>query len=203
MVRIACSPLSEAVPIQSVTSQELRTVSYHQSESMTTKGPKAVAQTWKNRQPSNDTMKASMEAEKDKLARLAEIFARLFPHRPRRECQYCCEKKTMKVFAMATTVPHGCRVHLRHVCKACLRTSISAQLDSKPLLDVGCPSCSTPWDSEDLRILLGHEDKKRFRQLDLLAKDQTLVPSDLPEAVTLDQMLVRGELQDLSRACSH
>lgn len=139
------------------------------------------------------TMKASTGQKHDKLAELAKSFARLFPHRLKKECQYCCENKPMKVFAITSTVPHGCRLHLRQVCKTCLRASLSAQLDSKPLLDVGCPSCSTPWDSEDLRVLLGHKDKKRFKELDLLAKARSFVPGEMPEEGTLEEMLSRGE----------
>lgn len=141
----------------------------------------------------DDVKKPEMKSDHDKLTKLAGSLARLFLHRPKKECQYCCENKPMKTFAMAMTVPHGCRVHLKGVCKTCLRASLSAQLDSKALLEVGCPSCSTPWDSEDLRILLGHKDKKKFQELDLLAKDQTLTPKDMPEGLTLDQMLERGE----------
>ncbi|KAF2161124.1 hypothetical protein M409DRAFT_28454 [Zasmidium cellare ATCC 36951] len=153
----------------------------------------AIGRATKYARMQDDTTDAGERPNRDKLAELAKSFARLFPRRVKKECQYCCENKPMKVFAVAMTVPHGCRGHLRQVCKTCLRASLSAQLDSKPLLEVGCPSCSTPWDSEDLRVLLGHKDKKRFKELDLLAKAQGLVPSELPEAVTLDEMLVRGE----------
>lgn len=151
----------------------------------------------------NDKAKKEAEAEQDKLLKLTKSFARLFPRRHKKECQYCCESKPLKSFALASAVPHGCRVHLRGVCKNCLEASLGAQLDSKPLLEVGCPSCSIPWDSEDLRTLLGHKDKKRFRDIDFLAKNMALVPSDLPEGVTLDQMLERGMWSSRWRTCRH
>ncbi|KAK4506112.1 hypothetical protein PRZ48_004077 [Zasmidium cellare] len=159
---------------------------------MTTARNDVMTQAMKGEKSTGDATKANTGPNHDKLVELRKTLARLFPRRLKKECQYCCENKPMKVFAIAMTVPHVCRVHLRQVCKDCLRASLSAQLDSKPLLEVGCPSCSTPWDSEDLRILLGHKDKKRFKELDLLAKAQSLVPSELPEDVTLDEMLVRG-----------
>lgn len=128
----------------------------------------------------------------EKVAHLAKALAQLFPHRPRTECQICCESKLDKAFNTHKLVPYSCRGHLKTTCKDCIRASLSAQLDCKPLLEIGCSSCSVVWEVEEIRRLLGHKDKKRLDDLDILAKNRGLVPTDLPEMATLDQMLQGG-----------
>lgn len=126
------------------------------------------------------------------VQRLLHSLSRLLPRRTRHECRYCCETKLYTAFTPAKPLPHSCRIHLRQVCRACVRASLSAQLETRPLLKVGCSECSQVWDGDILRLLLGHKDKKRFKDLDLLAKGKAFVPDELPEEDTLGFLLVHG-----------
>lgn len=117
------------------------------------------------------------------------------PPKPRYECQYCYEHKRDQEFVARSAIPYSCQFHftnLYHVCKACMDASIAAQLESKPLIEVGCPQCGVAWDPDDLKMLIGPKNAKRFRQLDRLAREQVLVPADLPDGASLDMLLAKG-----------
>lgn len=115
--------------------------------------------------------------------------------KPKFECQYCNESKQAKEFLNSAFLPWNCQPHLTgsdRVCKTCLEAALSAQLDCKPLLDIGCPQCGTAWEPEDLRMLMGSKDGKRLREIDKQAQHQTFIPSELPDQSTLDDLLARG-----------
>lgn len=137
---------------------------------------------------------AGADRKSDKLLHLAACWPKLLPHRPRTECHICCENKLKKAYTHHKRLPSECREHLQTTCQSCIRSSLSAQLDSSPLLAVGCPQCAASWSNECLRVLLGHKDRKRFQQLDLLAQGRPFVPApgDMPEAPTLDVLLEAG-----------
>lgn len=136
-------------------------------------------------------MKAEAVSSK-KMKRLVDSLAKLIPHRAKKECTYCFESRLEKHFQTITILPRDCHGHLSTVCRKCIRRTLEAQLGFRPLLEVGCPSCRVPWTGHTLRKILGFKGKKRFKELDILAKQQTLTPIDLPEAATLDEMLERG-----------
>ena len=113
----------------------------------------------------------------------------------RYECQYCFENKREHEFVSTATVPYSCRHHLsltNRVCKTCMESSLRAQLDSKPILEVGCPQCGEAWDLDELQFLVGVKNQKRLRYLDRLARDRVLVPADLPDGATVDMLLSKG-----------
>jgi len=115
--------------------------------------------------------------------------------KPRFECQYCSEQKLPKEFINGVYLPGSCQPHLTgasRVCKPCLEASMSAQLDCKRLFDIGCPQCGTASEPEDVRMLLGSKDSKRFKELEEQAVGQVYVPDELPDQLTLDDMLARG-----------
>lgn len=125
----------------------------------------------------------------------ARAKLKLKSRKPRFECQYCFEHKEAKEFTKGAFIPWNCQPHLtghNRVCKTCLEAAISAQLDCKALLDVGCPQCGTAWEPEDLRMLAGPKDSKRLREMDRRAQKRIYVPSELPDQGTLDDMLARG-----------
>lgn len=132
-------------------------------------------------------------------APLKEAFRKFLPQRqrkPRFECQFCCEHKRLDHFIARAAIPYSCQLHIatttNRVCKTCMEASLSAQLDCKPLLDVGCPQCGVGWEPEELRYLIGWKNEKRFKELDRLAREQILVPSDLPDGATVDVLLAKG-----------
>ena len=60
------------------------------------------------------------------------------------ECQYCYESKPPSAFVHESDIPTNCIPHLSGslgVCQACMNSALKAQLQSKPLLDIGCPTC--------------------------------------------------------------
>jgi len=117
--------------------------------------------------------------------------------KPRYECQYCYEQKLAKELVAASVLPWSCQAHLtgpNKVCKRCLEAALSAQLDCKTLLDVGCPQCGTAWEPADIRVLVSSADKKRLRELDSGARSEVYVPQpdELPDQSTMNDMLKRG-----------
>ncbi|KAK3629989.1 hypothetical protein LTR56_017748 [Elasticomyces elasticus] len=111
------------------------------------------------------------------------------------ECQYCYEHKEAKDFVKGTFLPWTCQFHLtgsNKVCTLCLQASISAQLDSKTLIDIGCPQCGAAWEPEDVRMLAGPKDSKRLKSMDAAAQKRVLVPPELPDSITMDDLLNRG-----------
>ena len=119
-----------------------------------------------------------------------------FPCCSRLECEYCCEIKFTARFFLPKAVRKTCRDHLsvrNAVCRDCVKTSVKAQLHSKPLMDVGCPECGQAWSDAELRQILGRKErKKRFDRLNLLAKSQAYVPSEMPDKETMDMILEKG-----------
>lgn len=134
------------------------------------------------------------EKKKFRLKDLVAYWPKLFPHRPRRECEICCERKLHKAFSHHKYIPYECRPHLQTFCLSCIRSSLSAQLDTKPVLALGCPQCAVPWNWEYSILLLGYKDRKKYRRLNLLAQGRVFVPApkDMPEASTLDFLLDTG-----------
>ncbi|KAL9534347.1 hypothetical protein SMMN14_02761 [Sphaerulina musiva] len=134
------------------------------------------------------------EKKKFRLKDLVAYWPKLFPHRPRRECEICCERKLHKAFSHHKYIPYECRPHLQTFCLSCIRSSLSAQLDTKPVLALGCPQCAVPWNWEYSILLLGYKDRKKYRRLNLLAQGRVFVPApkDMPEAATLDFLLDTG-----------
>lgn len=126
----------------------------------------------------------------------------LFPEKPRYECKFCIEKKLAKDLLDCIFVPYECKAHLsssnNKVCKACMAASMSAQLDSKQLLDIGCPDCGLPWEPNEVRHHMGKKDRGRFDRLDQMAQEQAFVPEELPDGLTMDDLLARG-----TRLCPH
>ena len=128
-----------------------------------------------------------------------KVIRSLLPEKvlkPRFECQYCFEHKHFEDFIKRGAVPYNCSFHLATtknlVCKACIEGSLSAQLDSKPLIEVGCPQCGVAWEPGEVKMLIGGKNEKRFKALDRLAKEQVLTPSDLPDGATIDVLLAKG-----------
>lgn len=133
------------------------------------------------------TQQSAVDAISQKLKRKSR--------KPRFECQYCSEHKPAKEFVSSAFLPWDCQPHLTgsdRVCKPCMEAALSAQLDCKPLLDIGCPQCGTAWEPDDVRMLMGIKDSKRFREMDKQAQTQVYVPEELPDQLTLDDMLARG-----------
>ena len=115
--------------------------------------------------------------------------------RNRLECQYCCERKRPHDFLTRGAVPYTCQDHVtgsQRVCKTCMESAIAAQLDCKPLLRIGCPTCNDPWDPENLKLLVGVKNQRRFKKLEQLAREQVLAPEDVPDGATMEDLLVRG-----------
>jgi len=115
--------------------------------------------------------------------------------KPRYECTYCKEQKLAKDLVIGALLPWACQAHLtapNQVCALCLEAALSAQLDCKPLLAVGCPHCGTAWEPEEVKTFVGAKDRKRLRELDAVAQTQVYVPAELPDQPTLDDMLARG-----------
>lgn len=138
---------------------------------------------------------ATSHAHKNaKLRDLVSCWSNLLPHRPRKECQICCEEKLVKAFGKTKQLPYDCRSHLRSICRRCVASSLSAQLDSKPLLAIGCPQCTAPWTRDDLMSLLASKDRKRYQRLDANAQRRAFIPAkhDMPERPTLDLLLESG-----------
>lgn len=129
-----------------------------------------------------------------KLQDLVSCWSNLLPHRARKECQICCEQKLVKAFGKPKEIPYDCRSHLRSTCKRCVTLSLRAQLDSKPVLAVGCPQCTAPWTKHYLMALLAPKDGKRYQRLDADAQRRAFVPAkhDMPEPPTLDLLLETG-----------
>lgn len=67
--------------------------------------------------------------------------------------------------------------------------ALRAQLESKPLIETGCPQCGIPWGPEDVKKLISPKTQKRFRELEMLARQRVLVPADLPDKATLELLL--------------
>jgi len=115
--------------------------------------------------------------------------------KPKLECQYCCEKKPTKDFISGSYIPWNCQPHLtgqHRVCKHCIQSALGAQIDCKALLDIGCPQCGAAWEPDDVKMLLGSKDGKRFREIDRQAQERVFVPDELPDELTLEDMLKRG-----------
>lgn len=132
---------------------------------------------------------------------LHRAWRKITPSGERFECIYCCERKPSGRFVKTSVVPYGCSPHLvgkdSKVCRACIESSLSAQLDSKPLLDVGCPQCSIAWESGNIKALVHARDRRRYRQLDEMAQKRTFQPSEaeLPDGLTMKDLLDRGARQ--------
>ena len=132
-------------------------------------------------------------------APLKKLYEKLLPEskkQPRYECHYCAETKRASNFIPQAALPYNCQFHLgradKRVCKRCLESWLSAQLDCKTLLEVSCPECSRPWDPEEVRYLIGKGDERKFRVLEEMAKESVLVPEEVPEKGTTELLLNSG-----------
>ena len=115
--------------------------------------------------------------------------------KPRFECQYCCEHKREDSFVANGVMPYSCRPHFTNanrVCKLCIDAAFKAQLDSKPLLNCGCPQCGIAWDPEEWKWMVSIKTQKLIKRLDQLARQQVLVPNELPDGATVDTLLEKG-----------
>lgn len=126
------------------------------------------------------------------MQRLRASFASLSCRAaPKQECDYCSEEKRPRDFP-ARALPASCYAHLTVVCKACVQAALGAQLESKPLLEIGCPQCSLVWSRKHVTALLSPKDKKRYRQIDDRARGMSCVPVEMPETKSLDLLLKQG-----------
>nr|POE94538.1 hypothetical protein CFP56_16778 [Quercus suber] len=134
-------------------------------------------------------------------SRLERAWAKVRHPRMEYECMYCCEEKPVKQFCKLSLLPYECRRHLNgtagRVCKTCLRASLGAQLDSKALLDIGCPQCSVTWPSGRIKLLVNGRDRKRYRSLDERARTRVykLTGEMAPDELTTSDLLKRGARQ--------
>lgn len=137
---------------------------------------------------------ASLGTHWHDLSHLIVNFKKLFRSRLLNECEYCCEEKPMRAFAINRMLPARCRVHLKDVCKTCVRASLLAQIDSRPILEVSCPQCHDHWSVYSLRRIFGRKDRKRIQELDLLSQSLGFVPAavDMPDEFTMELMLSQG-----------
>lgn len=117
---------------------------------------------------------------------------------PRYECQYCLENKRTADFIQLGLLPYTCQHHFgtdgKRVCKKCLETWLSAQMDSgKSLLELSCPECDALWDPEEVRYLISGKDQKKFRGLEQQARGRGHVPPEvLVEEETKMFLMRRG-----------
>ena len=120
------------------------------------------------------------------------------PSRLRRqshECIYCCEIKRQDSFIASVEIPYTCQHHFvdpKHVCRTCMEVSLRTQFDCKPLIEVGCPECGRSWEPFEVQELLALRDLGKFKQMERLAKERTLIPADMPDGATIDVLLAKG-----------
>lgn len=110
------------------------------------------------------------------------------------ECQYCNEEKREHEVAASKVLPYHCKYHLSEnpVCKSCMDLAISVQLEWKPLMEVGCPECSTPWDSKQLRSVVGANMRKRIHKREKSVTGRSFQPVELPDSATTELLLRDG-----------
>jgi hypothetical protein len=149
--------------------------------------------------PNFFTSNSDASPDSPATAPLKKLYQKLLPERkkqPRYECHYCADTKRAGDFIPRAALPYNCQYHLgtadKRVCRTCLESWLSAQLDCKTLLEVSCPECSRPWDPEEVRHLIGKGDEKKFRVLEEMAKDSVLVPEEVPEKGTTNFLLNSG-----------
>ena len=150
---------------------------------------------------SNSTTDTTSSPAPPTTGPIKTLYRKLIPqkHPPvRYECTYCNETKRQEAFIPRAALPYSCQYHLvnatTHVCKKCLEMSLSAQLDCKALLEVGCPQCNHPWDPEEVRYLISRRDGRKFQVLEEMARERVLVPGveELPDGLTMETLLERG-----------
>lgn len=86
-------------------------------------------------------------------------------------CTYCQEEKSRSSFPRSKIIPHGCISHLSNdnsmVCKACLSSALTAQLDMKGPNSMGCPTCFAPWTKSQIQKALAPRELGRKAKIRL------------------------------------
>ena len=93
-------------------------------------------------------------------------------------CRICTEDVSQSRFPRKNACPDSCVDCLtgqNRICKPCIASTITSQLESRDLEKLGCPSCNRPWDYRYLAAFLPHA---QIARLDARIVNRAVVQED-------------------------